>query len=55
MQPVESELLKENICPQCRLSLILLRSHSKKVCVNCNKEYAWHLNENQQPLIKHQR
>jgi hypothetical protein len=49
------KLIKENICPDCKLSMLLFRSTFKKICVCCGKEYKWELNYKQQPLIKHQR
>ena len=42
-------------CPQCNQGMLLFTSLNKKVCVDCFKEYPWHLDKNQPPLIQHQR
>jgi len=42
-------------CPYCNKGLLLLSSLSLKICIECNKEFEWHLNYKQLPLIKHQR
>lgn len=38
-------------CPECGdTNLVLLRSQNLKVCSNCKKEIAWHLDAGQKPL-----
>jgi len=42
-------------CPVCNKGMLLLTSMNKKICVDCRKEYPWHLGKDQKPLIQHQR
>ena len=45
----------KNLCPKCKVGMLLLYSLRKKLCVECRAEYAWELDKGQQSLIKHQR
>ncbi len=46
---------KNNICPFCNKSLLLIRSQQHKICTECDKKFVWSLKYKQPALIQHQR
>jgi RNA polymerase subunit RPABC4/transcription elongation factor Spt4 len=45
----------KNLCPKCRVGMLLFWSFKYKICINCHTIYPWPLDEGQKPLIQHQR